>query len=78
MVSPSITEATPATSARAGLASRQRAMVSARMATACHGWDKKEAPLRRTFQPQCPLPCELGLLNLQLRTWEAPPANVSS
>ncbi len=50
MVSSSITEATSATSARAGVASRHRAMVRARMDTACHGWGKRKAPLRRTRQ----------------------------
>ena len=44
MVSPSIAEATPATSARAAVASRHRAMVRVRMDTACHGWGKKKAP----------------------------------
>ena len=32
----------------------------------------QEAPLRRGFQPRCPLSCELGLLYPQLRTFRGP------
>ncbi len=34
-------EATPATSAKAGVASRHRVMVRGRIDTWCHGWGKK-------------------------------------
>ena len=34
-------------------------------------------PQQATFDGQCPLSCRFRLLYPQLRTWEAPPANVS-
>ena len=68
-------EAMPATSARARVASRHRAMMSARMDTACHGWGRKKAPPKWGFQPRCPLSCELGLLYPQEQTFLVVPPN---
>ena len=42
-MSPSITEAVLATSARAGVARKIRAMVRVRMETACHGEGKRKS-----------------------------------
>ncbi len=34
---------------------------------------QEKAPPERTFQPRCPLPCELGLLHPQEQTFKVVP-----